>query len=342
MKYLIIIICILGFQKGMTQITNPGTVVNNAATNHVNNDVNNATESGLNKIENGLKGLFKKKTKPNAADSAKAVAAAAKLKDSLSLIKAKYDSIATKYKNLSPDSLSRMNMGAMKQRISISSADSAAAINSFKTGNGGNGLLYEYLVTTNSKQMKGNANDTMSMMITDEGNSRMNMGISGNSMETINHADNPKFSIQLFPKYKAYSLNIIDTGEINTTLGLDYTVTKLGAETVNGYYCIHSKLTIKMGNQQDITEDVWTSTDVPGYSMMKKKMISKNITPKMLDVLDKAGCGGFFVKMDMQSSYISMSMNLITAAHKTFPASLFQIPSGYSAFNSSNFMQQFQ
>ena len=97
-----------------------------------------------------------------------------------------------------------------------------------------------------------------------------------------------------------------------------------------------------MGNQQDITEDVWTSTDVPGYSMMKKKMISKNITPKMLDVLDKAGCGGFFVKMDMQSSYISMSMNLITAAHKTFPASLFQIPSGYSAFNSSNFMQQFQ
>ena len=97
-----------------------------------------------------------------------------------------------------------------------------------------------------------------------------------------------------------------------------------------------------MGNQQDITEDVWTSTDVPGYSMMKKKMISKNITPKMLDALDKAGCGGFFVKMDMQSSYISMSMNLITAAHKTFPASLFQIPSGYSALNSSNFMQQFQ
>ena len=86
-----------------------------------------------------------------------------------------------------------------------------------------------------------------------------------------------------------------------------------------------------MGNQQDITEDVWTSTDVPGYSMMKKKMISKNITPKMLDALDKAG-----------SSYISMSMNLITAAHKTFPASLFQIPSGYSALNSSNFMQQFQ
>ena len=46
MKYLIAIICILGFQKGMTQITNPGTVVNNAATNHINNDVNNATESG--------------------------------------------------------------------------------------------------------------------------------------------------------------------------------------------------------------------------------------------------------------------------------------------------------
>ena len=49
------------------QVNDPNKVVQTAATNHANSDMNNAAESGLNKAETGIKGLFKKKNKTTAA-----------------------------------------------------------------------------------------------------------------------------------------------------------------------------------------------------------------------------------------------------------------------------------
>ncbi|MDR3716341.1 MAG: OmpA family protein [Puia sp.] len=48
------------------QVTDPGQVAQQGATNHANNDVSSGVENGLNKTENAIKGLFKKK-KPAAA-----------------------------------------------------------------------------------------------------------------------------------------------------------------------------------------------------------------------------------------------------------------------------------
>jgi hypothetical protein len=113
---------------------------------------------------------------------------------------------------------------------------------------------------------------------------------------------------------------------------------------------VHAKLTIvTTGQKTTIVEDIWTSTAVPGYEEMKKlaTLQSKNISAKMLEALDNAGCGGYPVKMTLQPTggtsskdlSISMDMVLITAARRNFPASEFEIPAGYTPYNQQSMMQ---
>ncbi len=213
---------------------------------------------------------------------------------------------------------------------SISPADSAAAIKSFMTGSGGSGLLYQYRVVYTFKgrnNKDSTISDTASTAITDGHNVRNDMGM---GMQLLGHAGMPRYSVFLYPDRKTYVFNIIDTAALNSANGMTYQVVKVGTETVAGYSCTHSKLTIFAGGQKNgITEDIWTSTAVPGYTELKKLMFNQNITPKMMQALEVAGCDGSFVKMDMQSKFISTEMVLITAGRKDFPASMFQIPAGY-------------
>jgi hypothetical protein len=217
---------------------------------------------------------------------------------------------------------------------SISPADSAAAIKSFMTGTGGSGLLYQYHViyTFKGRSSKDSTiSDTVSTAITDGHNVRSDMGMTGMRMQVLGHGGMPRYSILLYPDSKTYVFNIVDTAAINSAGGMTYQVVKVGNETVAGYNCTHSKLTIFAGGQKSgITEDIWTSTGVPGYAELKKLMLNQNVTPKMMQALEAAGCDGSFVKMDMQSKFVSTEMMLITAGRKDFPASMFQIPAGYT------------
>ncbi len=79
------------------------------------------------------------------------------------------------------------------------------------------------------------------------------------------------------------------------------------------------------------TEDIWTSTNVPGYNLYKR-LISVNPTtkPQLMQALDNAGAGGFFVKMASSDKDYSFTMTLIRAEEKNCPASLFEIPAGYT------------
>ena len=217
---------------------------------------------------------------------------------------------------------------------SISPADSAAAIKSFMTGTGGSGLQYQYRVIYT---FKGRSNkdstmsDTVSTAITDGHNILSDMGTTGMKMQVLGHAGMPRYSIFLYPASKTYVFNIIDTAAINSGGGMTYQVVKVGNETVAGYNCTHSRLTIYAGGQTaGIAEDIWTSTAVPGYTELKKLMFNQNVTPKMMQALQAAGCDGSFVKMDMQSKTFSMEMLLVTAGRKDFPASMFEIPAGYT------------
>jgi hypothetical protein len=230
-------------------------------------------------------------------------------------------------------------IGAARPKPSISPADSAAAIKAFMTSTGGSGLLYQYrLIYTFSKSNKDSTStDTLSTAITDGHNIHTDLGALGVRMEVIGHAGMPRYSVLLYPENKTFVFNIIDTAAINSANGMSYQVTKVGSETVLGYNCIHSRLTvITAGQKAGITEDIWTSPSVPGYAELKNLSFNQNVTPKMMQALETAGCGGAFVKMEMQSKTFSMDMQLITAGRKNFPASLFQIPPGYTQRSSTN------
>lgn len=221
---------------------------------------------------------------------------------------------------------------ANKPKPSISPADSAAAIKSFMTGTGGGGLLYQYRIsyTFSIKKKDSISRDTMSVAFTDGHNARTDMGMLGGRMVVLGHAGMPRYSLTLHPDNKTFTFNIIDTAAINAGNGLTYQVTRVGNETVQGYNCIHSKMTNVIGGKTEVAEDIWTSTDVPGYAMLKSLIAIQNVTPKMMQALDQAGCGGMFVKMTMQSTSFSMDMLLIGAGRKTFPDAMFQLPAGYT------------
>jgi hypothetical protein len=237
--------------------------------------------------------------------------------------------------------LTQLLAKANNSKPSISPADSAAAIKSFMTSTGGSGLYYQYHVVYifKGKNNKDSAvSDTLTTAVTDGHNIRTDLGMLGVRMQVLGHAGMPRYSVRVFPESKTFVFNIIDTAAINSGGGMVYQVAKVGNERVLGYNCIHSKLTIYPAGVKSggTTEDIWTSTDVPGYADLKKLALNQNVTPKMMQALEQAGCGGSFVKMELQSKAISMDMQLITAERRNFPASMFQIPQGFSQKSSAN------
>jgi len=56
-------------EKSRGQVTSPGTVAQQDASNHANTDISNSVNNSLNKTEGAIKGLFKKKKKMTHADS---------------------------------------------------------------------------------------------------------------------------------------------------------------------------------------------------------------------------------------------------------------------------------
>ena len=236
----------------------------------------------------------------------------------------------------------------------VSAADSVAALKIYTTANGGSGIYYEYNIQSTTKT-NGAVTSTSKMYFDNngEGRSEMNlaamMGAKNSSpMIVIGRANQPHYSVIIDDADKQYSLNVIDTSLINNHLS-QYEVTKVGNETVNGYNCVHAKLTSTTGSgmfKSSSTEDIWTSTDVPGYSIIKKVMLQQNVTPQMLQALNNAGCEGFFVKMVAGDKNYSMTMQLTKAEKQNFVASLFKIPSGYTESKSNlmfgNMMQAAQ
>jgi hypothetical protein len=235
-------------------------------------------------------------------------------------------------------------LGKIGQANAVSPADSAAAIATFKkSGGGGSGVHYQYLITATGKQ-KNPIKDTMNAYITNSGQGRSEMNLAGmiaaaagvktggSPLVAISNVAKRNYSVFLDADSKSYSLNIIDTSLINS--GRDsYQVTKIGNETIDGYNCAHAKLTSNYGKgitKHSTTMDIWTSADVPGYTMLKNWMSTQNVTPKMMQALDQAGCGGFMVKMANQTKDLNYSMDLIKAEKNSFPASMFSIPPGYT------------
>ncbi len=239
--------------------------------------------------------------------------------------------------NPSDTSASDLTMKALGNLVGgggVSSADSAAAIQSFMFASGGSGFMYKEITTVTSKN--GTNKDTSTRYFTGAGygrnEMRMNLpGAMSDEIITIGQATQPRYSISLDPVAKTYALNVIDTSLINSDMDT-YTVSKVGNEKVGGYNSIHSKVTSSMNTKyfnSSTTFDVWTSTEVPGYALLEKYMTMQNLKPDMIETLKQAACEGFFVKIESKGDDYSMEMLQIKAVSKNLPASLFEIPAGY-------------
>ena len=265
-------------------------------------------------------------------------------------------SSTTGKKDSANNAATTLDTTALKQRLaqlqkanagpSVSPADSAAAIQSFKSATGGSGLYYQYLDVYDMPRGKKDSifKDTMSMAITDGHNARTDFSLLGDRTEVLGHAGMPRFSMMIYTRTKTYQLHIIDTAAFNRPDGMTYQVTKVGTEQVQGYNCIHARVAMSTpGSKTPIMEDYWTSVDVPGYSTFKQLMLGQHVTPQIMKALDNAGCSGFFVKVTVQSAAYSLNMELIQATRKDFAASYFELPSGYTpATNMNTFNRTFQ
>jgi len=225
-------------------------------------------------------------------------------------------------------------LGLMTGAGGVSASDSAAAINSFRSGSGGSGFYYQYLSTVISKK-SGTIRDTSYRWLTNGGEGRSEMkimmpGASTGKLIVIGRASQPKYSVLLDPDEKGYSLNIIDTALINSRT-TTYAVTKIGDETVNGYACAHVKMTSTTGSglfKSSSTTELWTSKSVPGYGLYHN-LTDQTQTYSMMKALETAGAGGVLVKMSGSGKDYSTTYELISAQSGSFPASKFTIPSGY-------------
>ncbi len=226
-------------------------------------------------------------------------------------------------------------LGIMTGEKKVSAEDSANAIKAYTTAGGGSGLHYEYVITVNGN--KSTTKDSSELYFTSGGEGRSEMripmpGVHTNKTVSIGHANQPGYTIMLYPESKTYSLRIIDTSLMIKTEET-YQVTRIGTETIQGYPCVHSKIVTTNGSGRfkfSSTMDVWASTAVPGYPLYKKMTSLQTVKTGMIRALEDAGGSGVFVKLVATGNEYSMEQLLIKSEEKSFPASLFLIPSNYS------------
>jgi hypothetical protein len=113
-----------------------------------------------------------------------------------------------------------------------------------------------------------------------------------------------------------------------------WTVRKIGKETVNGYSCEHVLVTRSEDSKTE--QDWWTSKDVAGLSFesMRGLMRRGNQSDEgIMKALRDAGADGFVVKMvtrEKGNPTPVSTMELTKAEKKSLPASLFEVPAGYT------------
>jgi hypothetical protein len=225
-------------------------------------------------------------------------------------------------------------------------ATDGANTTSASTGSGDD-MYYELTTTTSGKDIAINA--TTKMYVSSKGAMRTEMNMTNSAsghknpvlMVHIGHTDKPNKSISIDNEKKTYTVNHINPADLNTGEKMQSTVTKVGEEKILGFNCVHARIISKktLGNfyLQADTIDLWKSNDVPMQSNVKElfnqfesRSGNTMYSPDATAQLKQMGCDGFTVKMQMGSKDVSMVMQLTKVEHRDLPASMFEIPAGYT------------
>ena len=210
----------------------------------------------------------------------------------------------------------------------------------------GKDMYYEYNSATVGKSMS--IKTVMKMYVSSTGGMRVEMdmensamkGKSSRTMVIIGHSDKPNESISIDDAAKTYTINHFTDDDFNTGEKIKSTATKIGEEKILGFNSIHARIisnkSISSIYSDVDTVDLWRSNNVPLPASVKElidKFNSKGISLYSADVanqLKQMGCEGFMTKMEIHSKRSSTTEILVKAEHLDLPASMFQIPSGYT------------
>jgi hypothetical protein len=144
---------------------------------------------------------------------------------------------------------------------------------------------------------------------------------------------NPDVVYLLNDTAKTYSeINIKEAGDAGKNRPeKEYTVKKLGKETVAGYACEHLLLTARDGGETE----VWTTKALVDLAIfheyMRRNRQSADILGAM-KALKEAGAEGFIAKMitrDQKTGAPAVTLELVKAEKRAVAASMFEIPAGY-------------
>lgn len=229
-----------------------------------------------------------------------------------------------------------------------SNSTNASGSNTAVTSGSGKDTYIE--MTGDTKGAKMQMQTLTKLFLADNGKVRMEMGLLrdgkySTAMVSVGDANTPNQSTLLDDSAKTYSINHIDTADLNTGDGSNtkYAVSKIGQEQIAGFNCTHARIIANKNyigpasfmNSIDTT-DLWLSPDVPIPAAEKKYM--EMSTSKMSGVLFNAdvanqlkqmGCEGFMVRFDMHSKDVASTNQITKVARQDFPAGMFEVPQGY-------------
>ncbi|MGI8952463.1 MAG: DUF4412 domain-containing protein [Chitinophagaceae bacterium] len=242
--------------------------------------------------------------------------------------------------------LSALLLLACSGNTTSNESTGSSGVSSSSSFGSGKDTYYEYTITSGSKELT--MNGVMRLYISSKGDMRMEQNLTQitggktNSvvMVVIGHADKPEQTFTIDDAAKTYTINNIDSNDMNTDLKVKSNAVKIDEEKIMGFNCVHARVTSDQGMGSIAlpaeTFDLWRSNDVPVQSAVQKLMNrfesrsgSGMYSPATAAQLKQMGCDGFMVKMAMKDTNTSMTMQLTKVEHKDIPASMFELPAGY-------------
>lgn len=144
---------------------------------------------------------------------------------------------------------------------------------------------------------------------------------------------NPDVVYLLNDTAKTYSeINIKAAGDTGKNRpDKEYTVKKLGKETVAGYACEHLLLTARDGAETE----VWTTKDLVDLAVFREYIRHNRQGADLLGAmkaLKEAGAEGFIARMitrDQKTGAPAVTLELVKAEKRAVAASMFEVPAGY-------------
>lgn len=190
------------------------------------------------------------------------------------------------------------------------------------------GAYVEYKITSDN-----NMNGTMKMLY-NNGNSRVememvmpaSMGGAPINMTSLILKDEPKRVYMLNEEKKTYTtFDMKGTGSYDDAD--NYEITVVGKEKVNNYNATHI---IVKEKDRDRQQELWVSTEVPGYGMYTK-IQNKYTHAGMYKAMEAKGVKGYAVRVKAkdENNRFSLTMDLIKAETKAQPDNLFTL-AGYT------------